>query len=312
MADDPTFDISTRMDWVASYPKSGNTWCRLLISAVYAQTVCRVEYGMDLGPYFFGAVSPVPIEHLTMGQQMQLRPAALYHMAMRTRLGPTVVKTHMCNGLFFQIPMFSEQWVRKVVVTVRDPRDVLTSFAEHTDQGLETMAEQMGAEEATQTDPERGMTYLSSWSRHVASWLDDDRFDVLVVPFEGLKEDTFGWARKMVDHLGYAEVTDEQVKKAVAATDFDVLSKAEARAKRLGAGFPERAREDQTFFRKGEAGGWREEVPPRLVAKIEDDHGEMMERLGYELTTSDATDVTDATLVLEGEGGLHEKLKSDG
>lgn len=284
MTDTDPFDISTRMDWVASYPKSGNTWVRMLLFALYRQTVTRVESGMDVGAYLFGAVSSSPVENLTLGQQMQLRPAALYHLAHRTRLGPTLVKSHQLNGAFFGIPMFSKQWVRKVIYIVRDPRDVLPSFAEHTDQSLEQMAEQMGDPEACQRHENRGTTYLGSWSQHVASWLDDDRFDTMIVHFEDLKDETGLVLRRMADHLDYErpEITDHKIENAVEATDFDKLAEAEQKAQELGAGFPERAREDQTFFRRGESQGWREEVPPELVAKIERDHGKVMQRLGYE------------------------------
>lgn len=277
------FDVSTRMDWVASYPKSGSTWVRMLVSAAYRQTPCDFRYGMDIGGYFFGAVSPVPIEHLTVGQQYQLRPAALFHMAARHGPVPSLIKTHHLHGAFMGVPLFSPQWTRKVVHVVRDPRDVLPSFAAHSDQPLDVTADQMGEEGAHQPDPERGHTQLGSWSTHTRSWLEAERFEVLTVQFEDLKRDTFGTAREVVDFLGWHEVSDEQVERAVEATDFDVLSETERRAQqKWGSGFPERAREDQTFFRKGEAGTHKEEVPPELVAKIERDHGEMMERLGYE------------------------------
>lgn len=288
------FDVSTRMDWVASYPKSGSTWVRLLLSAVYSQTVCEVKGGMDIGPYFFGCVSPVPIENLTPGQQYQMRPAALFHMAMRHGPVPSIIKTHHLNGSFMGVPLFSPQWVRRVIHVVRDPRDVLPSFAAHSQQSLETTAEQMGEKGAHQPDQERGHTQLGDWSTHTMSWLeaeerlpdapqDEEPLRVLTVQFEELKADTAGTTRKMVDFLGYVDVTDAQIERAVEATDFDRLSEAEQKAREeYGAGFPERAREDQTFFRKGKSGGWREEVPPDLVEKIERDHGEMMQRLGYE------------------------------
>jgi aryl sulfotransferase len=72
------------------------------------------------------------------------------------------------------------------------------------------------------------------------------------------------------------------MRRAVAFADFAELKKQE-----LDKGFREAPRPQAggNFFRRGVAGGWRDELSPEQVARIEAEHGPMMRRLGYDLAS---------------------------
>jgi hypothetical protein len=69
----------------------------------------------------------------------------------------------------------------------------------------------------------------------------------------------------------------ERVRKAVAFSDFSELQRQEQ-----AKGFAERpAAAAGLFFRRGRAGGWRDELPPALVERLVNTHAETMRRFGY-------------------------------
>lgn len=272
------YDVRSRLDWLVSYPKSGNTWVRLLLAAYMGRTPYRVELCADYGQLLYGAVSPVPVEKMTWGQQVQCRGAALYHAAAERLEDPMIVKSHNAYGAFAGIPLFSPQWTRKVVYVVRDPRDVLPSFAHHHGYELEEAAEIMAEPSARLPGLDRGAQHISSWSRHVLSWVRaKEDLDVLFVRYEDLHEGTTRELARVVEHLDYVdEVDPDLVDYAVEAARFD-----KQKSREQEEGFPE-STDHGEFFRKGEAGGWRDEVPTELVERVENDHADAMEAVGYE------------------------------
>jgi hypothetical protein len=74
------------------------------------------------------------------------------------------------------------------------------------------------------------------------------------------------------------EVGGDRLEMAVEGTSFENMQQAEEEF-----GFPEKSQHQDRFYRKGKHGGWREELSEKHVRTIEDDHGEMMEKLGYDL-----------------------------
>src|SRR5210317_1286339 len=86
--------------WLASYPKSGNTWLRLLMSAYRRNGLLNIndtrETYSDGGTILINAVSAVPATSLDMEGQFLLRPAALQHFFCHHR-EPVYCKTHFVN-----------------------------------------------------------------------------------------------------------------------------------------------------------------------------------------------------------------------
>ncbi len=81
----------------------------------------------------------------------------------------------------------------------------------------------------------------------------------------------------VLNFLNVSNLSMERVERANEKTRFDKVKKAEQKHGR----FPESGSQQDQFFRSGQTDGWREELPSQVARKIESDHGEMMEKLGY-------------------------------
>lgn len=271
--------LPTRMNWVVSYPKSGNTWIRM-VCAAYA-TGADDKEGLeeftqtdDVHPYAFQAVSPIPINKLGLGAQAQMRPAAMVVLAKESS-GPSLVKSHHAHVDLNGVHLWQRQWTRKVLNPVRDPRDVCCSAANHFGQTHEEAAEFMN-KELPESTIGRPLTHmLGTWSQHVRSWMDSD-LDVHTVRYEDMLDNTYEEFHDMLEFLDVQLLEEDRLRNAIELCAFDNLQQLEDEA-----GFTEKSEHQDRFFRKGEAGGWKDELDPKVARKIEQDHGDVMEELGY-------------------------------
>jgi aryl sulfotransferase len=268
----------------ASYPKSGNTWLRALLTAHTqggAVDINSLDGGdqpgahamlfdrLGLGISTLAGDSVEPLRRLTTQLSNEAAGAPVFRKV-HDAYGPA------CDG----IPRFLPEHTRLVAYVVRDPRAVAVSWAHHLSVTHETAVEIMRSRppasdfDVPWLSGESGY-HLGTWSEHVESWIDQRDLPVAVVRYEDLLLDATAGLRRVLEASGM-EVRPAHLRAAAEACSFDALATQEI----LG-GFIEAPRSDRPFFRRGEAASWQRELSPALVASIERDHGAVMERLGY-------------------------------
>lgn len=261
-----------RFYWLASYPKSGNTWVRALIGCyltdgpVDINNWPRMVDNTDLRPVHYQAVSPRPLGILEPSQLLHLRGAAMQHVLCQP--DPLFVKTHSCRLSAAGMQLIPPEMTRKAVYIVRNPWDVAVSFAYHMDYPFADTVEMMGQDAACLTGAHSvGLFHvLGPWDQHLRSWAQHE--DTLVVRYEDLLEQPDAELRKVMEFLGFL-VDGERIERAVDHADFTVLSDQEQRK-----GFLE-ARKG-TFFRSGEI-AWGQELPAELRGTIRVKFGETID-----------------------------------
>lgn len=273
--------LRRRLDWVVSYPKSGNTWCRL-VAMCYATgrpDLQALGKGGDNQPMLYHQVSPIPLTQMGVPAEMQIRPAAMLNLAVRIHPQEQLLKSHHAFGQVAGSHLWQPAWTRKVVYPVRDPREVCCSANDHFghDTYQET-AEFMNHEGTTIGGGEKPLHHLiTSWSHHVKSWSSGTGdIDVYIVRYEDLKQNPVDEFYDVLDFVLDEKVVEDKVEKAVQSCEFDRLQEIEDEH-----GFPEQSPQQEKFFRSGQTDGWKEELPTEVADKIIEDHGEMMEEMGY-------------------------------
>ena len=150
------------------------------------------------------------------------------------------------------------------IVIVRDPRDVAPSLANHNRSSIDDAIAFMNDKNAgfcagTKRQHNQLRQQLPGWSGHIASWLDQPDIPVHLIRYEDMKADTAGTLRRALAFAGRA-ATDEEIRRAVTFADFAQLQQQEQ-----DKGFREAPRPQAggNFFRRGEAGAWRDELDRR-------------------------------------------------
>lgn len=228
----------------------------------------------------FDAALGIPSGYLTADEIDALRPAVwrqLNAQAGRLRF----VKTHdRYRRTAAGEAIFPPDVTIATIVIVRNPLAVAPSWAHHSgisiDESIDSMARtDAGLSTSLRRTSDQLPQDLSSWSAHVASWLDQRELPVTLVRYEDLRGDTAGSLARMLRAVGL-EPDATRLAEAVAACEFERLAAREAQA-----GFAERAGRDRPFFRRGEATGWRQELTAEQIARIVATHRATMERLGF-------------------------------
>ena len=275
-----------RIVWLASYPKSGNTWLRIFMANLLSDGTEPVDINQLGGGCAassreaFDMVAGIEAGELTHGEIDRIRPDAYRTMSERAS-GTILVKTHDAyQRLDDGGALFPADVTLGAVYLVRNPLDVCVSFAHHGG-GLE-----FARVARTMADPDYAMSastgrqhhqlrqWLSSWSGHVESWTRAE-IPVHVVRYEDLQSrpvETFTGAAAFIG-VPHDRMTVEQ---AVARSSFD-----EVQSQERQRGFRERPSVAASFFRKGGVGGWREVLSREVAEQIVGAHGDVMRRLGY-------------------------------
>lgn len=286
-----------RTVWLASFPKSGNTWMRAIVTALSTHKALFAVNQLRSGSqphHVSGALESLGIDArwLQVGEVNQLRD----HLVRRVGeidgedsvdnapAEPVLRKTHEIwrPGSPGAEP-FPADATRAAILIVRDPRDVACSYAPFFGLDLAGAVDALGrpGNSAAGGSPARLNTAQpwGSWSSHTLSWLSDEvPFPVHVVRYEDLKTDAVGTLEPVFAAIGLP-CTRAELVAAVEQVRFDRLQASERER-----GFREVSPNTQVFFRQGRSGGWREELEADLVTAVEADHAPVMERLGYQTT----------------------------
>ena len=282
MADDekqPEGSPNKRIWWLASYPKSGNTWLRMFMSAYHRNGKVDINAPThtlgDLNDYFYQIASPVQPDKLTLSQYLLVRPTALLNLAISQMGDPLMIKTHCSNSVVDRCPLIPPQVTAGAIYIVRDPRDVVVSWAEHLAYTIDTTIEKLMDRTFSIKSDIGLMHILSDWTTHVKSWMDETAFRVGIIKYEDLVDNPAAKFRGILDYLGIT-IEEDRLQRALEATSFKSLQKQETEN-----GFIERRHQEQ-FFKRGTYGGWKDVLSNAQVRQIEAACGEMMTRLGYE------------------------------
>jgi hypothetical protein len=272
-----------QLNWVVSYPKSGNTWIRL-VARCYSTgrpELSALGRAGDMAVAPHHNASPIPLHQLGLPGEVQVRYAAMLDLAGQVQGKGHLLKSHHAFCEIGGVHLWSPRWVRKVVYVVRDPREVCCSAANHFGLDLEESAEFLGQSGNVIGGERRPLHHvIGSWSEHVRSWRDaQEDVDVYMTRYEDLHDDPYGEFGRILEHV-LGEVEQERLEAAVDACEFDRLQSLEE-DEDVGD-FPEASQQaEQGFFRSGQTDGWKDELPSDLAEKIENDHGKIMSKFGY-------------------------------
>jgi hypothetical protein len=247
--------------FLVSFPKSGNTWTRfLLANLVYP----------DQPVSFANIHRLIPDPFATTKREFDRMPR------------PRIIKSHEC---------FDPRYPR-VIYIIRDPRDVACSQY-HYHRKLEKIDDNSPIDRfisrflAGQTCPH------GSWRQNVVTWLSTRENDssFLLLRYEDMLADTARELQKVATFLGL-NATAEQIARAVERSSAGQMRKME-QAQSDKCDLIKDSRKDLSFVRAASSGGWRSELSPSLVARIETAWGPLMRHLGYDLATEPQTSVVE-------------------
>ena len=275
--------------WIASYPKSGNTWVRAMISSLV--------YSND-GVFNFELLKKIQqfpnrkhFENFTQKFQ-DINELKKFWIAAQNWINLSgeikFLKTHHINCKIGEHPFTNNNNTLGAIYVVRDPRNLINSFVNHY-QIDKKAAKNFITSKASATGGTAGskqnnvFTILGSWDDHYKSWKKINN-NLLIIKYENLILNPYEEIHRIIRFLEKFinfNYDDNKIKNIIETTSFQKMKKME-----LDKGFDEAISNEETsnkinFFNLGSENKWQKYLNDDEVNYITNKLSTEMKELGY-------------------------------
>lgn len=272
--------------WLASYPKSGNTWFRIFLTNYLrdgdepAEINALDDTWIASSRGQFEMLYGIDSRDLTADEIDRLRPAMYDAWQNQSEVPFHKVHdayTYLDDGL----PLLGNPEGQAAIYFVRNPLDVAVSFAHHSgkEEMDDTIRNMANSEFCFCNKGDRDETQLRqrllSWSEHIESW-QKAPMPVLFLRYEDMHADAMATFGKAIKFLGYPE-DKNRLEKAIRFSAFEQVKSQEDEA-----GFKEKSKKAQNFFRKGQVGSYGEKLSSAQIKLIKKNHTALMGLFRYD------------------------------
>ena len=282
--------------WLASYPKSGNTLVRSLLSAYFFSN--DGIYNFDLIKNIKQFPNITLFENLGIDIKNDQEVIKNYIRVQETFCKKNSVQFLKTHSYLFNIknkfPFTDLNNSLGVVYIVRDPRNVVTSFAKFSNYSVEKAMDAMineihfgGKLEAEQRHGERTRVWTGTWGQNYHSWKSfkyQSRY--LLIKYEDLIQDTEKSFLKILEFIHKLNNSNFSLDKnkfdnVLKTTSFSYMQKLEKKK-----GFNESKIDEKTgkkipFFNLGPKNDWKKILDHKIQKSIEDAFEKEMIELNY-------------------------------
>ena len=224
--------------WIASYPKSGNTWLRSLLCAYY--------YSSDgnFNQKLLKNISQFPQKHhfanfdcnpkiVTDTSRFWIKAQNEINRDSKLKF----FKTHNILGAINNNNFTNKENSIGGIYLVRDPRNIITSLQNHfelnKDEALKFMlSEKKYLYDYNQANDFSDFQFISSWEKNYKSWTKQDIFPIKVIKYEELMNNTFETFKEII--LFIEKITkikkifiESKAKNSIQSTSFNKMKKIE-------------------------------------------------------------------------------------
>ena len=220
--------------WIASYPKSGNTWLRTLLSAyyyskdgVYEESLIRNIGQFPEKKHFqgFDYLPQVIIDTTRFWIKAQER----INKDKKLRF----FKTHNVFGSINNRKFTNKENSIGCIYIVRDPRNVITSLKNHYELDYQDALTWMLNPKKYIYDYEKPQEYsdfqfISSWENNYKAWKSQSDFPIKIIKYEDLLDKTYSIFIEIIEFINQVTKNNQKINKlkiknAVNSTSFHKL-----------------------------------------------------------------------------------------
>ena len=189
--------------WIASYPKSGNTWVRSLLSAYFFTE--DGEFNFTL----LENIKKFPSEDFISEKLQDPLEVSKYWRPVQEKIFNSkrikFLKTHNCLMQLNNNKFTTTKHTLGVIYIIRDPRNILTSFKNHMDLTYEDALKVMCKEDTVIFDEltknYNASQFVGSWAKNYKTWLQNNPFKKHLIKYEDLEKDSYSTFKELITFI---------------------------------------------------------------------------------------------------------------
>ena len=278
--------------WIASYPKSGNTWLRALISSYY--------FSKD---GFFNSdnlkfIDQFPTEKYLINYEYdrnKIGDTAKYWLEAQKKINIEkkikFFKTHSFLGSFNNYKFTNKDNTLGAIYIVRDPRNVLTSLKNHFDMTYEESLDFIQSDRKFLYDYQKKNNYsdfqiISSWDKNYQSWKNNNIFPIKFIRYEDLDKETFKVFKSIIEFISSISgdknsFNRERAINALSSTSFEMLKNLEKKGGFKESVVSNKNKKKIPFFYLGPKNDWRKILQKEIQINLEKKFEKNLKELNY-------------------------------
>jgi len=279
--------------WIASYPKSGNTWVRSLLSTyLYSEDG---NFNFNLLRKILKFPSKKYLEYF-IKDFSDIKKVSEYWIAAQERINlhnenkSIFLKTHSALCTLEKNPFTNKKNTQAVIYIVRDPRNVITSVGNHYSMNIKESYNFVTDKNRIITQDKWGgdnfgiSEVLGSWSDHYKSWKNMNFAPILNIKYEDLINDT---KKSLIEIINFLQkfteikIDNKKISKTVESCNFENLRKMEKNEGFFEAAYSEKINKKVNFFHLGKKNNWKNLLDQEMEKKIREEFHNEMKELKY-------------------------------
>jgi len=270
--------------WLASYPKSGNTLVRsILASLIYS------KYG-NFNFNLLKKIDQYPqkkhFEGLTdkFGNLLELSKFwVLSQDKLNVDKKIKFLKTHHLRCGINNYTFTNKNNTAGVIYIVRDPRDVVISYAKHSSYSIEDCSIDMMTSDNCIFTNKNLISLLGSWSDHYNSWTKNNK-NLLVIKYEDLLSNKKKETTKIINFINNfinISISNEKINNCLSSTTFENMQSMEEKGLFTENNIDEKIGKKIKFFNEGKKNQWENILESKIRMEIEKKFKNEMNELKY-------------------------------
>ena len=274
--------------WIASYPKSGNTYLRSFISSYYFSKKGKFDFNLLLNILQFPSLKFTKKNIFSEDEASQNWIFNQNQFFLNNKVH--FIKTHNSLDEFKGNKFTSNQQTLGAIYIVRDPRNILSSLTHHYSLNYEQaykkiMDENASLLEKSLNNDHSNFTFLGSWSNHYKSWKNTKEFKTLFIKYEDLEDNKYETFKKVVNFINRIKskelkIDEKKLLNSIRSTNFTNLKN-----KEQNEGFEESIissnGEKKPFFNLGFNNRWQKILPKNILNQLNKNLQKDLNDLGY-------------------------------
>ncbi len=254
--------------WIASYPKSGNTWVRALISTYYYSH--DGIFSGDLIKKIGQFPEKVHFDGFDYNQKIVTDTTRFWIQA-QERINEDgkmkFKKTHNCLSSINGNNFTNKKNTVACIYVVRDPRNLITSLKNHYELDYNEALKFMTNEKKFIFDYHKKNDYgdfqfISSWENNFLSWKNQNDFPIKIIRYEDLLNKTYYTFENLINFINKIlrinkKIDEKKLKNSISSTSFDKLKEYEKNFGFSESVFSKVSNTSIPFFNLGPDNNWK-------------------------------------------------------